>query len=81
MGAAVFSLPRWGRAGVGAGVTRASYLDRATLCPHPNLGAGSQRLPLFGPSSSAQAELEPRASAPEGEGARHFAWELDHVRS
>jgi len=61
-----FSLPFRGRAGVGA--SGASIARSAR--PHPNLGAGSQRLPLFGLSSSAQAELEPQPSAPEGEGAR-----------
>jgi|EndMetStandDraft_7_1072992.scaffolds.fasta_scaffold36843_3 hypothetical protein len=61
-----FSLPFRGRAGVGA--SGASIARSAR--PHPNLGAGSQRLPLFGLSSSAQAELEPQPSAPEREGAR-----------
>ncbi|SDI43699.1 hypothetical protein SAMN05444748_105129 [Variovorax sp. OV700] len=60
-----FSLPFRGRAGVGA--SGASIARSAR--PHPNLGAGSQRLPLFGLSSSAQAELKPQPSAPEGEGA------------
>jgi len=61
-----FSLPLWGRAGVGA---CGASIERSG-CPHPNLGAGSQRLPLFGLSSSAQAELEPQPSAPSGEGAK-----------
>ncbi len=61
-----FSLPSRGRAGVGA--SGASIARSAR--PHPNLGAGSQRLPLFGLSSSAQAELEPQPSAPEREGAK-----------
>ena len=39
-------------------------------CPHPNLTCGSETQPPFGQSSSAQAELEPLASAPEGEGAK-----------
>ena len=62
-----FSLPFRGRAGVGA--SGASIARSAR--PHPDLGAGSQRLPLFGLSSSAQAELElePQPSAPKGEGA------------
>jgi excinuclease ABC subunit A len=55
----------WGHA---ASAKAVAVVEAAS--PHPNLGAGSQRLPPFGPSSSARAELEPRPSAPAGEGVR-----------
>ncbi|MEJ8855978.1 excinuclease ABC subunit A [Variovorax robiniae] len=60
--------PSGGGQGWGQAAVDKSARASSAQSPHPNLRAGSQSLPPFGPSGSAQAEPEPRASAPEGEG-------------
>ena len=62
----------WG-GGTGRSIERNA--EAKSRCPHPNPTCGRETRPPFGQSGFAQAEPEPLASAPEGEGARHEAFQ------